>query len=499
MSTLFKALALIGVSLLKGMSIMLWCAVYQTSFATPMMEQTGALDSPTSLTAGLSSTPSSSYFNPAALSFAENHLTFGVVALHQSLDLSYNDRPSSADVSREIYSATPINSNANTARSTAPLPTAELRPRSLAQEANQQLFINAGMTKVLWPKRITLGFTALIPTHRFELQSPSFVDERAQYYDNQLKFERWGDALEGLSTSVGLGVRLAETLSIGMGVTLLNRAIASSQVFLSDASYEGLSVISPKVEVYSSLSPNFSLMWRQNERIRNELSPTLFLSVFASESVEVEGKSLVKIWNYPYPEGESSIVQRFTQTYRTLPMRIRWGAELPLSSIGLSTQTWSIFTGGVWARWSQYTDRVAELAKWSDQVELSGGFKWRLDHQQVAMDCRWRPSPVPEQNGRSSYVDPHQIALALHTTIPILKRLHIGVSLQGHYLVPRTDLKSPRALSPVIDEFSASVDNVSNQIIESSAGLQTNNPGYPGYKSWGWVWVGGLNLVWYDQ
>ena len=354
----------------------------------------------------------------------------------------------------------------------------------------------------------------LLPIHRFEFQSPGFVDERAQYFNNQLKFERWGDTLEGLSMALAGAFRLSKQLSLGLGITILNQAIASSQVFLSDASYEGLSVISPTVEVYSAFSPSFSLMWqnssgstptmlsRNSEAAQSFIraSSSIFLTVFAPQEVNVAGDSKVKIWNYPYQDGQNSIIQRFNQSYRTLPLRVRWGGELPLNNdnLGRSHSYWTLFSGGQWSRWSQYKDRNSESPSWSDQVELSAGFKWSKDKTIIASDLRWRPSPVPLQTGRSSYVDPHQLALAINGTYPLYEQFHLKLNLQGHALLSRTDRKDPKALYPVLDEFPASVDQVSGEVIEESLGLQSNNPGYPGYQSSGWVWIAGLHLVWYE-
>ena len=51
-------------------------------------------------------------------------------------------------------------------------------------------------------------------------------------------------------------IRLSTEFSAGLGLTMLNKAIASSQVFLSDASYEGLSVVSPQVRSTVPFSPS---------------------------------------------------------------------------------------------------------------------------------------------------------------------------------------------------------------------------------------------------
>ena len=492
------------------------CVQIQLSQATPLLETTGANDSLSPFSVGISQNTSASYFNPAGLSFSQAQLSTGLLVVHQALELTFFDRPTDSNISDRIYQAQTIDPKLK--GQSAALPSANLKTRSLNKQANQQVFMRFGLIKKLWKDRISLGLHTLLPLHRFEFQAPSFVDERAQYFDNQLKFERWGDTLEGLTMALGLGLKLNHQFSMGLGLTMLNRAIASSKVFLSDASYEGLSVVSPQVEVYSALSPSLSFMWynthkkstssftgdgqkslNHSQALKPVKASSVFVTLLAPQEVKVDGQSQVKIWNYPYQEGQDSIIQRFSQSYRSLPLRVRWGGELPLShSSDLSHSDWAIFTGGQWTQWSKYIDRVSEDARWSDQFELSGGLKWSKNTKSLSGDLRWRPSPVPTQSGRSSYVDPHQIAVALNGNYPLAQKLDLRLSVQGHALLHRVDRKDLRALNPVIDEFPASVDQVTGEVIEESLGLQSNNPGYPGYESSGWVWVAGVQLIWYE-
>ncbi len=474
------------------------------SFATPAMDTVGALDSETPMSAGLGSRPSATYFNPALLAWSKEQVSVGFIIIHQDLQLTFHERPREANVDRSIYGAVAIDPESTARGSAVPLPTSDIPNRSLSHESNQQVFLSSGLIKPLIKEKLNFGLNAMVPLHRFELQSPNYIDERAQYFGNQLSFERWSDNLEGLSVSAGLGISMGDQFSLGLSGTMLNRAVASSQVFLSDASYQGLSVISPRVEVYSVISPSASIAWRaplsssptsyQRER-RGGLRSIVFVTIHAPEDIEVKGRSDVKIWNYPYAEGESSIQQSFEQTYRVVPLRIRWGALLPLSILGLSERI-ALFTGGVWSQWSKYRNRSAERALWSDQVEASGGALWRGEISGLSGDLRWRPSPVPEQSGRTSYVDPHQLALNLSAYYTLTSTLRLQLNLQGHYLLPRTDRKSLKSLTPVIDEFPASQDELTGDLISSSLGVQSNNPGYPGYDSQGVVWVGGLSIVW---
>ena len=59
----------------------------------------------------------------------------------------------------------------------------------------------------------------------------------------------------------------------------------------------------------------------------------------------------------------------------------------------------------------------------------------------------------------------------------------------------RSHFKRADASNPVIDEFPDAVDVQTGEVIEESAGLQTNNPGFPGFEHGAWVFSSFLNLT----
>ena len=516
--------------------------VYTRCLASPAFDTLGAFDSLTTLNSGVSGSPSSAYFNPAGLAWPTARSHFGIIGVSQHLKLSFQAPPAQSRVPNDIYRAEFFDPEVES----TPLPSQDVAPRGLDRSAEQQLFAHVGFTQALWPQHLYLGVVALIPLHRFELQTPSYPDERQHYFDNKLQFERWGAQLEGMSAAFALAWRVNDWFAVGGGASLSNHSIAQSEVFLSDASYRGLSLISPRVEVKSSLSPYASISaqywgdYDQNRVNPDASDPTStvsepassrwgvqgFLGVFAPEEVSVDGSSAVKIWGYPYPDGQDAILQSFNRSYRALPMRVKWGTRLdfdprvadvdhrratPQKSSSKSTETqrhtesserstsldrWSWVSGGQWSRWSTHTNQVGESSGWIDQWELSSGVSRETSDFAWGADVRWRPTPVPHQSGRSSYVDPSQLAFSMGARWPITRHLSWQISAQGHWLIPREDRKNLRALDPVRDEFPIAVDEITGELIPSSAGLQTNNPGYPGYESQGVVWSGGVSLIW---
>jgi hypothetical protein len=107
------------------------------------------------------------------------------------------------------------------------------------------------------------------------------------------------------------------------------------------------------------------------------------------------------------------------------------------------------------------------------------------------------PSPVPPQQGRSNYVDGDRAgaALAFEERVTVLGTrwgLGLGVGLQR--ILARTERKSAAAANPVMDEFPESVDLSSGKPLADAVGFQSNNPGYPGYASEGWLFTFGASI-----
>jgi hypothetical protein len=70
-----------------------------------------------------------------------------------------------------------------------------------------------------------------------------------------------------------------------------------------------------------------------------------------------------------------------------------------------------------------------------------------------------------------------------------------GVYLFGSVFIPRSAEKDPSASHPVVDDFPDNSINLSTGLPEpSAAGLQTNNPGYPGFDSHGYMIGAGVSL-----
>ena len=115
------------------------------------------------------------------------------------------------------------------------------------------------------------------------------------------------------------------------------------------------------------------------------------------------------------------------------------------------------------------------------KVALAAGWAW-LPWAEALLGLAFHQSPVPEQVGRTNFVDGqvlgltagHRFRFKLFETL-----MEAGLYLQVWHLFEETVRKDPAL---IMDEDPA------------AAALQTNYPGYPGYSVEGWTWVTGASL-----
>jgi hypothetical protein len=150
---------------------------------------------------------------------------------------------------------------------------------------------------------------------------------------------------------------------------------------------------------------------------------------------------------------------------------------------------------------------------WKDIFKASAGIAMDYGANRWGLDVAFTPTPVPEQSGRTNYVDNHRLSFGggySRTWTIGNYSFDSGLGIQVHYLFDRTQKKTTgveaTAAAPksgtgrsgtVVDEFPESISDYDNSHIAESDGFQTNNPGYPGYKSGGVLVSAGLWLTFY--
>jgi hypothetical protein len=192
----------------------------------------------------------------------------------------------------------------------------------------------------------------------------------------------------------------------------------------------------------------------------------------------------------------------FTHAY--MPLTVAAGARYALG------EAWTATGLLTYARWSQYEDRHSQRPvdeyRWSDIVAPALGVRWARGASHAWLDAIYQPTPGPPQTGRSNYVDNDRAGISAGgdwSTHAWGSRLRLGFDLMGHRLFHRhvTKFVAPAGSTPedypdlVIDEVPDDAIDVLGAPVPGRDGLQTNNPGFPGFSSKGWLFGGGIHLA----
>jgi hypothetical protein len=138
--------------------------------------------------------------------------------------------------------------------------------------------------------------------------------------------------------------------------------------------------------------------------------------------------------------------------------------------------------------------RADDLA-WKDTLSATVGARYAYRQARGYIDLAYTPSPVPEQIGRTNYVDNDRIGMLLGADVGIdigSLRVRPGFQLSAHRLLRRHNTKDDTRL---IDELPDGANfSATHDPVPGAAGLQTNNPGWPGFASQGWLLGGAFTL-----
>ncbi len=478
-----------------GMAAALGIADPGPARASGALELTGAPTSANGLNArSLGSHAETAYFNPALLPRSGPVLEVSYFVLHTHGDIHLAPRPTGVDVAESVYDAELRNADGSSSRlELRPLATTDLpRARRDTHLRDTASYALVGMARPLFDGRVTFGLLAILPTRGVLSQDGFFSDEREQFFSNQLDFEMLGDRSSVTSFALALGGDLTSWLAVGAGANLALSTTTRFEVYVPDAADQRTILINPDMTTTASFGPYLGVALRPSSRL------TLTTTWHAPVSADVSGENLLRFWNYTYPDDEDHIRQTylFTQSYQ--PLRAGLGAAWGSRRHSDLPGSWSLGSQAVLHRWSQYRDRHGERPAdpFDNTIEVSVGGRVRTASGLLSLDVGYVPSPVPEQAGRTNYVDNDRISALTGLEIPLAvfgSETSVGVYLHGQLLLRREVTKRSDARHPVVDEFpDGAADFVTGAPLPEATGLQTNNPGYPGFTSSGWMFGAGL-------
>jgi hypothetical protein len=181
-----------------------------------------------------------------------------------------------------------------------------------------------------------------------------------------------------------------------------------------------------------------------------------------------------------------------------MPWSVAVGVEAEIARRGQYTA--SVVGSLDYGLWSSYLDRQGQSPSvygpgmgFHDTMSGALGLRHTYKNLRAFTDLRYVPSPVPTQVARSNYVDNDRFGVGIGGDILLeLLKLRPGFQLFADRFIPRSNEKDP---SRLVDEVpDGSTVSATGASVAGSQGLQTNNPGYPGFSSAGWLWGGAITL-----
>jgi len=445
------------------------------------------------------------FANPALLADVDDEVRVGFLVATPRLQVRLMDKPPRADVSRSIFDSSIATDPGATDR---PLPTIELanaRRDTTVSTTDSRLTI--GVANSFGLERFRFGVLLSVPAGGSDAANvrTHYDDEREGTFSNRLWFTRFGETNRIASVIAGGSVQPVKWLSFGIGVQLAASAIARLKVYVPDATVQD--------HAESNLETSVSTSWRTILGVRGRcpVAPISIGLVWRAESAfHVDAASEVTLWNDHETDPTRTIPRRTTQNIPMVfgfePMEVALGAAY-------DDARFDVRAAATFQRWSHFVDNHgtspqdaalvpgvavdASAFRFKDVIALSASVglhatKW-LD---FSLAGTYQPSPVPPQVGRTSFVDSDTLGVALgeHASFTIAgKKFSFAIAVQLWRMLPRTVYKDPKQ---TVDAFPDSARTLKQaQPMPEAAGLQTNSPGYPGYRVEGWLRATSFSLA----
>lgn len=438
----------------------------------------------------------STYFNPALLPDSSQEFSLGVLMLSDQISLTLDGRPS-GNVPLVVGDRTALDPRTHAPIPNDTVPTQWLqrgcsaaacgagafapRPRQAGGSSGvTRAYTTIGLVSKIIDPELVLGIHAIVPIANFTQMNSFYNDEREQFFSNSLHPELYSDRFTATSLAFGAGSRLAKRLSAGMSFTLSLTNAADAATYVRDpVDYTKLQ-LDNKVSVTTAVATHLGVTYTPIDRLR--LSAT-----FHSEQKLVIRTGIAAT----LPGGTESHAD-ITAVHDFVPWTaaLAGTVELNPGSPHLVSIAWT----AAYEAWSRYLDRhgqspsvYGEDMAWKDVVSGALGVRYAHGRTRSYLDVSVHPTPVPPQTARSNYVDNDRAGLALGSDY--------DVRIGGYHLRPGLGLSALRLFSRhqakddarIRDELPDGAVDKNLAPIAGTKGLQTNNPGWPGFGSEGWV------------
>ena len=453
----------------------------------------------------------SAYFNPALLANARPGVEFGIFVLQDSVQINLSQRNAGVDIPESALGqfqgempslpTTWIQNGCDPQTSGSCVSALEPHPRRSATRGTTRTYMVLGLVATVFDRYLTLGVYGMAPTGTLLRGTTHFADEREQYFSNNLHTELYEDRLDAPAMAMAASSRLLDWLAIGVGATLgLTTGVTAGTFVGNSTRIAETLTLSTDLESSMVFAPHFGA----------QIEPTSWLG-FSLTAHSPQKQDMINGLDSYLPNGDFQRANR-SVVLAWMPWSFAAGSQVDV--LTLPGQRFSVVAGMTLALWSDYVDRVGERPRdgylWANTLSTNAGVRHVYkDTVSSFVDFQYAPSPVPVQTGRTNYVDNDRLGFTAGSNIELplsgtRARLRFGLQAQLHLLLERYQAKldpsSERFAggfypSLVVDEWVDDAVNNRGEAIEEAAGLQTNNPGWPGFGSRGTLWGVGLNVA----
>lgn len=424
------------------------------------------------------------WYNPGGLGFSEPHMAIGTLMSFDDVQVKLKPRPAGYDLP-------------DMGASSAAIPSAyRLSARESTKDVSNLYDFVMGAVGSFGFDNLRMGVAVSLPMTRLGQQNSHFADEREQYGSNRLNFELYGDRSQHQVILVGVGYKVLSWLSAGVSLSVMPAGTAVSTVYLDDAGRQQDVRVSVHNDQLGRTAPIVGLSAEPTDNLR------LGLSWRSGNFFRLDIQNNIQIKGFQTDSKSFPIQQNVHMVLNASPSQLAGGAAF-------TYDRWNVAADAVWLRWSEYVDTQNELAGFRDTLSLRLGTQYKAtDDRTLRAGLQWEPTPVPNQTGRTSYVDNDRVVLSVGAAhqIEVFRRPVILSWFLGlHHLLARDTNKKALSSYPnckpgvttVCDEVPDSTqDPATQQPAPAAQGLQTGSPGFPGWTSFGNILAFGVDMQW---
>ncbi|MBI5533355.1 MAG: outer membrane protein transport protein [Deltaproteobacteria bacterium] len=427
------------------------------------------------------------YANPAGMAWGTPSVTVGFLGAMNRLSTRLSPRPSGYDAP-------------DLGASSAIIPYRyRISPRHAESHAPGFAGFTVGGTVSLGLKWLRFGVLAFIPTSGLGRQFTYYSDEREQYFSNSLHYSIYGERLSSQQTLWAGSIRPLPWLALGGGMRLVMASQSNNDVLVPSQADNSVQHMDMRTSTGVDTAPVVSIAARVlEERLRGSITwrGRVTSSIRGSNTVQINGFQGTP--QFPFSQPMASVSEHLPHQ---LVVATAWAEK-----------HWKATADVTWSQWSSFRSDSDELAGFHDTFSFALGGEFVLNKNTLLRTgVGFRPSPVPDQTGRTNYVDNSMWVLGLGSAHQVAigdQSLELALYGQLQAAMPRTTTKSFSANAPncapgvktVCDELPDDTRQpTTGKPMPEAIGLQTGNPGFPGYSSGGWVAIGGVELTWRYQ